>query len=299
MASKPLTLTTPRDIGLLSALERSPLTVEQLLKLSATFAYPFTTDRRVQERLQRLVAAGRVRRWLYATAGRGALSYYTLSPLGFRLMHGEDTLLPSRFRFGPVGIARQAHVRALAEAIVHLLVAAHRSSVAVQNFRPENALHLRIGVESLFPDGAFDVVMPDRTFHYFVELDNCTETIHGAQHVESWQKKIAFYERLQDTVKERFRVLAVTTGEGKRLANILKCAASLARNPRRCTVYGTSLVDLLAEDKPLTQSCFLNHTGKRVALLPSLASARIEPPVPAVVTSMACREPLPQVWPSH
>src|SRR5689334_18304093 len=85
MASERLTLVTPRDLDLFHALERTPLTVRQLLKLSATFAYPFTAERRVQERLQQLCAAGRVRRWIYSTAGQGALSYYTLSPLGYQL----------------------------------------------------------------------------------------------------------------------------------------------------------------------------------------------------------------------
>src|SRR5439155_4071866 len=73
-------LVTPRDNDLFAALARCPLTVRQLLAVSATFAYPFTSERRVQERLQRLCAAGRLRRWFYATAGQGALSYYTLTP---------------------------------------------------------------------------------------------------------------------------------------------------------------------------------------------------------------------------
>src|SRR5438270_12286257 len=117
----PLRLVTPRDRDLFEALDRCPLTVRQLLKVSSTFAYPFTTERRVQERLQRLCAAGRVRRWRYATAGQGALSYYTLTPLGCRLLHGHDAAPSGRGFFGPVGVARQAHTQALAEAIVHFL----------------------------------------------------------------------------------------------------------------------------------------------------------------------------------
>src|SRR5713226_23401 len=101
-----LCLVTPRDIDLFQALDRCPLTVRQLLKLSTTFAYPFTTERRVQERLQKLCAAGRVRRWRYATAGQGALSYYTLALLGYRLLQGHDTAPPGRGHFGPVGVAR-------------------------------------------------------------------------------------------------------------------------------------------------------------------------------------------------
>src|ERR1700704_1771246 len=108
MAIPPLCLVTPRDTDLFQALDRGPLTVRQLLKLSPTFAYPFTTERRVQERLQRLCAAGRVRRWRYATAGQGALSYYTLSPLGYRLLHGFAAAPSGRGLFSAIGIARQA-----------------------------------------------------------------------------------------------------------------------------------------------------------------------------------------------
>src|SRR3981081_1938457 len=101
------TLVTPRDTDIFSALARTPLTVRQLLKLSVTFAYPFTTERRVQERLQALYAAGRVRRWYYATAGQGALSSHTLSPLGFQLLHGAEAGPMVRGLFRPVGQARQ------------------------------------------------------------------------------------------------------------------------------------------------------------------------------------------------
>src|SRR5438046_1812116 len=127
MATLSLCLVTPRDRDLFQALDRYPLTVRQLLKLSRTFAYPFTTERRVQERLQCLAAAGRVRRWRYATAGQGALSYYTLAPLGYRLLHGHDAVPSGVGLFGPIGVARQAHSQALAEAIVHLFVAADQA----------------------------------------------------------------------------------------------------------------------------------------------------------------------------
>src|SRR5712691_6277490 len=142
MATQSLCVVTPRDRDLFQALGRCPLTVQQLLKLSATFVYPFTTERRVQERLHRLCAAGRVRRWRYATAGQGALSYYTLSPLGFRLLHGGEAVPTGRGHFGPIGVARQAHTRALAEAVVHLQLGAHRAGIPVEDFRRENAVRL-------------------------------------------------------------------------------------------------------------------------------------------------------------
>src|SRR5437660_4059743 len=177
MATESLCLVTPRDQDLFQALDRCPLTVRQLLSLSATFIYPFTTERRVQERLQKLAAAGRVRRWRYATAGQGALSYYTLSPLGYRLLHGFDAIPSGRGLFAPVGVARQAHSRALAEAITHLFIGAHQAGVSIGNFRRENTLRLKIGDESLYPDAAFEIgPEADTRFTFYIELDNRTET---------------------------------------------------------------------------------------------------------------------------
>src|SRR5437870_12163787 len=80
-------LHTQRDSEILAALDRTPLTARQILKLSRTFAVPFTDERRVRERLQLLCAARRVRQFVYATAGQGAPAYYVLSPLGFKLLH--------------------------------------------------------------------------------------------------------------------------------------------------------------------------------------------------------------------
>src|ERR1043166_6261730 len=80
-------LLTARDLDILSALDHCPLTALQLLTLSQTFVRPFTGERRVRERLQVLCTAGRTRRWQYATAGTGAPGYYTLTPLGYELLH--------------------------------------------------------------------------------------------------------------------------------------------------------------------------------------------------------------------
>ena len=101
---------TSRDFEILAALDRSPLTAEQLLKLSETFTLPFTTERRVRERLQILCDCGRVRRsQYYATAGRGAQNYYTLNRVGYRLLYGDEAAPPTKRYFGDIEIGR-AHV---------------------------------------------------------------------------------------------------------------------------------------------------------------------------------------------
>src|SRR5437868_6726420 len=104
-SSSPVRLVTSRDIEILPALDRSPLTALQLLKISQGFSLPFTTERRVRERLFHLCEAGRLHRRQYCAVGRRAPNYYTLSPLGYRLLHGADAIPPTRRMFGEVGIA--------------------------------------------------------------------------------------------------------------------------------------------------------------------------------------------------
>ena len=65
-------LVTDRDLEILAALARFPLTALQLLKLSRIFAAPFAEERRVRERLQKLAAGDLVRRFRYLIAGPGA-----------------------------------------------------------------------------------------------------------------------------------------------------------------------------------------------------------------------------------
>ncbi len=295
----PLCLVTPRDRDLFQALDRCPLTVRQLLKVSSTFAYAFTTERRVQERLQCLAAAGRVRRWRYATAGQGALSYYTLTPLGYRLLHGVDTLPSGRGLFGPVGVARQAHTQALAEAIVHLVAAAHRTQIPIRNFRRENALRLRVGDDSLYPDGAFELCPDqDARFTFYLEIDNRTETVAVGSSLDSWGRKVQFYEKYQDAQADRFRVLAITTGGPERLRHMLEVAHDLARNRRRSLVYGIGYTDLLHAEDPFTSACFRNHAHQSVALVtpfPRVREVFRLTGEPMMVASAPCLRPLPAV----
>ena len=57
--AKAVSLLTPRDLDVLQALDYSPLTARQLLRLGETFACPFTTDRKLRARLHLLVESGR------------------------------------------------------------------------------------------------------------------------------------------------------------------------------------------------------------------------------------------------
>jgi len=260
---------TDRDLDLLEALDRCPLTARQLLKVSRTFRRPFTSERKARARLQRLRTAGRVRSWPLLVAARGG-NYYTLAREGYRLLYGPAALPPARRSFGPVGVAHQQHTHALAEFIVHAAVGAHEAGVHLGGFCRENSVRLAVGPESLAPDCAFQVQAADGgTFQFFVELDNRSERIRSAKDADSWQRKIRLYEAFQDACPRRFRVLAVCTRGGERLGHILGAAASLARNPARSLFYAISLPEFLHQAAPLTSTCFLDHRGRRVALVPA------------------------------
>src|SRR3989304_3499098 len=85
----PTMLVTPRDRQIFRALAHCPLTVGQLLKFSQTFDRPFTSERRLQHRLQLRRGGGGLHRSASAPAAPGARSYYTLSPEGYGIIRGE------------------------------------------------------------------------------------------------------------------------------------------------------------------------------------------------------------------
>lgn len=264
---------TARDEELLLALDRCPLTVQQILKLSQTFpGHPFHSPRSVQDRLQKLREAGWVRRWTYAIPARGAApDYYKLTLLGYRLIYGFDAAAPTKRAFSETGIAFQHHSHSLAEFIVHSLVAAHRSGIHLLHFAREHTLRFFVGETCLCPDCAFDLHSRDgRQFHYRVELDNGTERVRSDKDTDSWQRKIRLYEELQDrSAPSRFRVIVVATRSRDRLRNILSLAGALARNPDRSLFYGTTLDRYLGEPDALHQPCFLDHRLRPASLLPS------------------------------
>ena len=153
MATKPLRLLTERDREILAAIDLVPLTVVQLRKLSETFSRPFTSERRLRERIRQLHEAGWLNRWPYATAGTGAPHFHKLTKLGFALLHGEDALPPTKRAFEPVGLLKQAHTLALADFLVHTFVAAHRLGCRVANVHRENTLKIQAVDDVLYQIG--------------------------------------------------------------------------------------------------------------------------------------------------
>lgn len=265
----PLHRLSERDLEILQALERCPLTAGQLLKLSQTFKRPFTTERRVRERLQTLTQNKLTWRWLYATAGAGSVNYYTLSRLAYRVVYGRDELVLPRRSFGPVSLAHQYHSRSLADFIVHTAVAAHRAAYSFTGFCRENTVNVEVGRDRLYPDCAFKLVSPEgEERNFLVELDNRTERVRSGKEVQSWERKIRLFDAYADQCGFRFRVLVVTTRSQERVRNILETARQLQRNPDRALFYGVNLETYLTIPDAVTIPCFRNHLGEPVSLVP-------------------------------
>src|SRR5215207_2560447 len=115
MANKSATVYTARDQQIHEALALTPLDTQQLLKLSHTFDQPFTSDRKLRERMQQHTRAGWVHTFTYATTTAGQLNYYKLSADGYRLLHGPHATLPKRAAFNEVSLGLQRHTRHLAD----------------------------------------------------------------------------------------------------------------------------------------------------------------------------------------
>lgn len=195
---------TARDEEIL--LDKTPLTAGQLLKLSEIFVNGrFTSERKVRARLQKLMT-GPVRQARYGgLAGRiGSPSYYFLSPLGFRMLHGNDVRPQSKYAFKEIGDGRQPHTYAIAEFVIQTLRSANHFAIPVIDFYRENALKLQVGWERLLQDCAFTLESDGTQFRFMVEIDCGSEPILSVRSVHAWQRKIELYEDYAEQSEDRF-----------------------------------------------------------------------------------------------
>lgn len=261
-------LVTDRDLDILAALERFPLTAFQLLTLSKTFPQPFTDERRVRERLQALVSAKRIRKFRYAIAGPGAPAYYLLSPEGYGLLHGPDAPPPSKRAFHELSVSRQAHAFYLAEFLVHFIVQARSREHTLLEYEREHLCALQCGEESIRPDAGFQLRLKSGAyFRYYLEIDNSTERVRSTAVPDAWERKVRLYEKYAATSEERYRVLVVTTKSEDRLRHILRMSGELLTNKQKSLVCGTYLPTFLSTSNALETPCFLDHHGRRVPLI--------------------------------
>jgi hypothetical protein len=260
---------TARDEDLFRAIDRCPLTVRQLRRLSCTFSIGFGSDRRLQDRLAQLTRAGLLRRFRYASSLGSGQFYYTLTAQSFYVIHGDDAVLPGPSAFREVSIARQHHTHCLSDFLTHTMLATKQAQATLSDFTRENALKLTIDGHDLFPDSSLTLTVPGRpSFLFYVELDNSTEVLASRGARESWIKKLRFYENLQNVTPTRFRVLGVVTRSVQRLHNLTSLAASIAVNKDRSVFLSVFLPDYLGADRPLTTPIFTDHRRLRVPLLP-------------------------------
>lgn len=260
-----------RDLDLLQALDALVLTPAQLLKFSATFAFPFPDETTVRRRLRKLGEAGLVRSFPYAFAARGqSPSYWKLTQSGFRLLYGVDVELPKRRTFEAVSAGRHFHTKALSDLIVHLLPAAEQARCHIQQLTSEGSVKIETQPFTLYPDFGFQLVSPTgKSFNYFVELDNGTERVRSKQAVESLERKIRGYDAHQSQFKafspDRYVVLFVTTRSSARVDHILEAVRSVAFNQQRRTFLVADLQTILSMES-LTSPVWLDPNGPAALL---------------------------------
>ena len=264
----------PRDIEILTALDRTPLTPAQLCRLSQTFPLPFLDEHNLRRRLRRLANSGLVCSWPYAivTEGRSP-RYFKVTREGYRLLYGSDAALPRRRYFEEISHGHHQHTHALAETIVQIAVCGHERGVVLNQFARENSVKLEANGFAMFPDCAFRVeASDDRGFNFVVELDNGTERVRTKQDVESIERKLRGYDAHQSQFAafshDRYVVLFVTTRSDVRVRNILTLADNIMTNRQRTVFVGCSLDELLRSD-PFRQPVFKDRRLLQRTLLPT------------------------------
>ena len=266
---------TPRDLDLFTAIDRHPLTAEQLLKLSETFVEAFTDVRLLRRRLRQLREAGFIQDWPYATAARGGSPHYwKLTRGGYRLLHGEDAVVPTRRYFEAIAPGHHPHTQAIGDFLVHLLVAVYREGSQLRHFARENATKIEAGEFTLYPDCAFQIVHDGQPFNFLVEVDNSTESVRSKAETESIERKLRGYDLHQSRYAandpSRYVVLFITTRSTARLNHILDLAALIQNNRQRRVFVGAGLTEFLSCENPLRRPILRDHRGLKLSLVPQV-----------------------------
>ena len=254
---------THRDEQTLFALQKLPLTSQQLFRLSQTFSEPFPSERVLRRRMKRLEEEEIVRRFYYAFPSDGRNpAYWRLTRQSYRLINGltgEDPL-PRRSFFAPMGVSLHFHTHRVSEVVVEMLTKAHENGITVEELSIEKSLALHAG-EWITPDASLTLLTQEgRSYRFFCEIDTASERVATKQRLpSSIQKKLEFYERYRLSNPDPFRVLFVCTSSKQRALNILHFGAGLTNNHSAQSIYAAFLPDVLASNDCLTQGVFFNH----------------------------------------
>ncbi len=262
---------TLRDDDIMLALTRCPLTAEDLLALSQTWLQPFTSLRRVQERMKDLTTVGQLHSWRYATTGQGGgRLYYKLTLAGYRTVMQDDEIKPPTKRFfKEMSPGRHRHQQALSKFVVQTYVAAQHRGIDVIDFHAENTFKIECGERPIFPDAHFKFLLPNgKQLTYCVELDNSTERVFSYKDNDSITSKMQRY--LVDMIgTPDYRVLFVITGAKERKQNIIEAARQLTGANDFVPFYIVSLDDFLSQQDALFASCFYSPQDNNIPLLRS------------------------------
>lgn len=262
---------TERDEILLQAIDRHPLTAEQLLRTSVGFPQPFSQLRLLQRRLKKLADGGLLKSFPYALLTGGAPRYYKLTRRGFHAINGEQAIPPTRRHFEAISPARHVHTHGLGEFLVCISVALSRRKFRWSKFARENSVKIETELGVAFPDCAFQIQNSQSNYNYFVEFDTGSERIRSTQDVESIERKLRIYDAYQLRYKAldpRRPVVVFVTKSPERLSHILQAAQEVLKNPRRTVIVGTTLKRCLLASDPLSEG-FQDNRGRSRGLLPA------------------------------
>lgn len=276
----------PRDLELLTAIDRFPVTSAQLCRISLSFKEPFRDENNLRRRLRSLTLAGFVRSFPYAVASEGrSPRYFKLTREGYRFLYGSQAAMPKRRYFQEIRPGHHHHTLSIAELMTHLIVCGHRLGHTMQEFARENSVRLQVTVSdvesgdvpsssvfTVFPDCAFVVRRADGSrFAFCVELDNGSERVRSTQDVESIERKLRAYDAHQSQYSKfdpnRYLVLFVTTRSDFRVSHILQLANAVMLHPGRTVFLGASLSAWLRHD-PFKDAILSDHRGLKRTLVP-------------------------------
>ena len=203
------TVLTSRDLALMRTLVIARVLDSEQIQLIAQF----TSVRRTNRRLLKLVRAGVLRRWFVGTASGGQKAIYGLSPTGVRLI-GEPT--SGLITWKQDALVTTSQFLTHQQAINRVFIRARFDSLPAgcsctkwQTFR--GALSPSI---PLVPDGYFEIVHDGITHPMFLEADLGTESS------TVWKRKADLYLKLAVSKefehmfdKSRLRVLVIVPSE--------------------------------------------------------------------------------------
>ena len=262
---------TDRDIDLLIAIDRHPMTTSQLFRLSQSFTQPFSDERLLRRRLAVLRTADLLQNWPLATISNGGLPHYwKLTRDGYRALYGQNVALPKRRYFEQISAGHHHHVRCQGEFLTHLFAMAVRNGVAVHQFARENSVRIECDAGIVYPDCAFQLIRNQQKYNFVVEIDNGTERVRSTQDTESIQRKLITYEAHQRKFKAfdpgRYIVLLITTRSELRISHMLDVAKDVMGDSKRTVFLGCSL-DAFTRSDPFRDDILSDHLSQSRLLI--------------------------------